>query len=379
MPTPLTHLEPIALAEATLDEKAAPRTLRNAILLQAGLTRNGARLYPEETVRVAASLFENAKLWCGHGNAEERQGRTERNLRDWVGHVRGVRYDEATGRLIGDLILFDEGRHPAADLIFGILRDPLARGTIGLSWEGTGTVSQSAVEGQSVARVDHIDEVRGEAFVPEANAGGRLTEGNASGNGASGAMGASDGEPEGSGPEGAGLSGSGLSGSGLPGSGLSGSGLKPAVCCEEADSGLQPTGAPLAEAVLSISEGDFARLLDARPELLAVAEGHPLCRARRLIEESDLPAAAKRLAAELVAPGSEDPVGEARRRVHELRSAIAEGARVAAPGAGFGGSLNGYARRGEGSRLPAGPRGDRELAETALGPVQGALRAKLSG
>lgn len=165
---------PGSLIEAAFDPET--RTVRNAILVEAGKTRTGKRYYPERVLAAAAHLYEGAKSYSGHGSMDERKGDKEREPQDWIAHIENARFENAGGRskLRGD-IRFIQG-NTKADEIVRMLEDPAVMRGMGLSHFAFGDERRGVIDSETLSIVEAIHRVKSVDLVTEPNAGGRLQE-----------------------------------------------------------------------------------------------------------------------------------------------------------------------------------------------------------
>ncbi len=104
------HLREFAdLSDATVEEgeKGGDPVIRNAVLL-GPVSKNGGkgyttRVYTAAAMRSAVTLYEGARGYFNHATAEDDELRGGgRDVRDFAGAWRNVRFDEAKTKLVGD-------------------------------------------------------------------------------------------------------------------------------------------------------------------------------------------------------------------------------------------------------------------------------------
>jgi len=158
----------ISLKEANFDEETGEVEV---VLIEKGTNFNKKRHYPDSTIREAAPKFNGLKMYINHPTKTEDRERPERNLKDWGSTIVESHYDN--GKAMGKIAVHDNWLRER-------LKDPVARGHIGLSINTGGRVSYGKVQGQEMQIVEQIVMRRqnGPAsvdWVTEAGARGRVS------------------------------------------------------------------------------------------------------------------------------------------------------------------------------------------------------------
>lgn len=170
---------PCGLDEAVRVIEAADRSGREAdcLLIVAGLSQNG-RLYPAETLRAAAPLFEGCPAYADHVRPGTVTPVVGRSVRDVVGRFVGVRFErrEVGGRVV-------EGLFGRLRVVAPWLQETLREATdmamldiVGLSINAKGEIARVEHDGQMVEAVMRIISVNSVDVVTEPAAGGRIVQ-----------------------------------------------------------------------------------------------------------------------------------------------------------------------------------------------------------
>lgn len=132
-----------------------------------GLTRDGRRYYPRETLERAVTnrVFEGKKMYVNHAAA----GQQARDLRDWAATIREGTVECIDGRLRAIA-------HVHSPELQAILADPVARKAVGLSHQSHIVYRPKTVNGKTVDNVAEITQCMSIDWVPDGNAWGRVAE-----------------------------------------------------------------------------------------------------------------------------------------------------------------------------------------------------------
>ena len=139
-------------------------------IIRSGLTRDGNRYYPHETLRAAvdSGLYDEAQMYLNHQlNPIE----MHRNVRDFAGIIMpgSVTFDETTGTVYGVARMISE------DAI-NILSSELARKSLGISQSVSGIAERGRIDGNECVIINSITDVYSVDIVPTGNAWGWFTE-----------------------------------------------------------------------------------------------------------------------------------------------------------------------------------------------------------
>lgn len=139
-------------------------------IIRSGLTRDGNRYYPHETLRAAvdSGLYDEAQMYLNHQlNPIE----MHRDVRDFAGIIMpgSVTFDENTGTVFGVARMISE------DAI-NILSSELARKSLGISQSVSGIAERGRIDGNECVIINAITDVYSVDVVPTGNAWGWFTE-----------------------------------------------------------------------------------------------------------------------------------------------------------------------------------------------------------
>lgn len=124
--------------------------------------------YPADVLRQSYAIFEGAKMYSNHATAEEEAIRPEGDIRQWVGNLKNVTWDESQQAVVGDAVIHEPW---LKDKLSG-LRDVGLLSEMGISIRAVGKAYAGTVEGKQANIVEEILGVRSVDFVTEAGAGG---------------------------------------------------------------------------------------------------------------------------------------------------------------------------------------------------------------
>ena len=139
-------------------------------IIRSGLTRDGNRYYPSDTLKAAvdSGLYDEAQMYLNHQlNPVE----MHRNVRDFAGIIMpgSVTFDENTGTVFGVARMISE------DAI-NILSSELARKSLGISQSVSGIAERGRIDGNECVIINSITDVYSVDVVPTGNAWGWFTE-----------------------------------------------------------------------------------------------------------------------------------------------------------------------------------------------------------
>jgi len=133
-----------------------------------GFNSSKSRYYTDNSIRDAAKVFENAKMYADHPTKSELKEKPERSIRDWVATLKNTRVSEK-GNAIGEA-------HIHAGWLKEMVSNLYEQGNINqlaTSIFGIGRTTKGTIEGIATNIVEGIIKGKSVDFVTEPGAGGR--------------------------------------------------------------------------------------------------------------------------------------------------------------------------------------------------------------
>lgn len=142
-------------------------------IIQPGFNAGKGRFYSDQSVKDAAKVFENTKMYANHPTPSEEKERPERDIRDWVATLKNTRVS-SQGNAIGEA-------HIHAGWFKEMAQNLLQTGNLsqlGTSINAIGKGSRAKIGEVDTFNVEGLTRGRSVDFVTEPGAGGRagLTE-----------------------------------------------------------------------------------------------------------------------------------------------------------------------------------------------------------
>jgi len=136
-----------------------------------GLTADGLRYYPKETVDAAATgaVYDGVKMYLNHAHPADETARGHRDLGEWVATLLDGSVHSVDGRVQGIA-------HAHSPRILEVLQDPIAKSKVGLSQDAFIRFKQGTIDGKKTQIVEEITKCNSVDFVPEGNAWGTVLE-----------------------------------------------------------------------------------------------------------------------------------------------------------------------------------------------------------
>lgn len=150
------------LKEATVNDEKREVV---AVLIEAGTNYSKKRHYPKKTIQEAAGLFAGLKMYIDHPTDREDREKPERSVKDYVSIIKESWYDE--GKAMGRIHIHDEW-------LWGKMKDPVFRESIGISINAAGSRYMKTIDGEQMEVIEKIGGARSVDWVTEAGARGRV-------------------------------------------------------------------------------------------------------------------------------------------------------------------------------------------------------------